>query len=58
MGTDEEMMCVVCVSVTEGGIVVMDVFWRRFCDNMICGRVIYLSCVGQGCDEEVSLQRY
>ena len=21
-----------CVGVTEGGIVVMDVFWRRFCN--------------------------
>ena len=30
----EDMMCVVCVDVTEG-IVVMDVFWRRLCVSMI-----------------------
>ena len=24
-------MCLVCVDVTEGGIVVMDVFWRQLC---------------------------
>ena len=29
VGAVEEMMCVVCVDVTRGGIVVMDVFWRR-----------------------------
>ena len=31
MGAVEEMMCVECVYVTEGGIVVVDVFWRRLC---------------------------
>ena len=36
VGAVEEMMCVVCASVTGGGvIVVMDVIWRRFCVNMI-----------------------
>ena len=35
VGAVEEMMCVVCVDVTEGGIVVMDVFWRRLCVSMI-----------------------
>ena len=33
-GCSEEMMCIVCVSVT-GGIVVMDEFWRRLCVSMI-----------------------
>ena len=37
----EAMMCVVCVDVTEG-IVVMDVFWRRLCVSMIWGREICL----------------
>ena len=43
----------------RGGIVVMDVIWRRLCVNMTWGRVIYLFWVGRGCDEwdgEVSLQ--
>ena len=31
MGAVEEMMCVVCVECYRGGIVVMDVFWRRLC---------------------------
>ena len=35
VGAVEEMMCVVCVDVTEGGIVVMDVFWRQLCVSMI-----------------------
>ena len=34
MGAVEEMMCVVCVSVTEGGIVVIDVIWRRLLHQM------------------------
>ena len=34
VGAVEEMMCVVCVDV-RGGIVVMDVIWRRLCVNMI-----------------------
>ena len=42
-----EMVCVVCVSY-KGGIVVMDVIWRRLCVNMIRGRVIYLFRVWQG----------
>ena len=34
VGAVEEMMCVVCVDVTEGHSV-MDVFWRRLCVSMI-----------------------
>ena len=40
----------------RGGLVVMDVIWRRLCVSMIGGREIW---VWQGCDEcgdEVSLQ--
>ena len=48
VGAVVEMMCVVCVSY-KGGIVVMDVIWRRLCVNMIRGRVIYLFRVWQGC---------
>ena len=51
-------VCRVC-GCYRGGIVVMDVFWRRICVSMIWGREIYLFWVGQGCDEwfgEVSLQ--
>ena len=43
-------MCRVC-EFYRGGIEVMDVIWRRLCVNMTRGRVIYLFCVGQGCDE-------
>ena len=32
----------------RGGIVVMDVIWRRLCVGMIYGRVIYLSELGVG----------
>ena len=42
----------------RGSILVMDVFWRRFCVSMIWGKVIYLFWVGQWWDEwggEVSL---
>ena len=59
VGAVEEMMCVVCVDGYIGGIVVMDVFWRRLCVSMIWGREICLFWAGQGCDEwggEVSLQ--
>ena len=35
VGAVEEMMCGVNVSGTKGGIVVMDVIWRRLCVNMI-----------------------
>ena len=38
----EEMVCVMCVGVAEGGIVVMDVIWRRLCVSMIWGREICL----------------
>ena len=51
-------MCRVC-GCYRGGIVVMDVFWRRLCVSIIWGREICLFWVGQGCDEwggEVSLQ--
>ena len=51
-------VCRVC-ECSRGGLVVMDVSWRRLCVCMIWGRVIYLFWVGQGCDEwgwEVSLQ--
>ena len=51
-------VCHVC-ECYRGGIMVMDVIWRRLCVTMIWGRVIYLFWVGQGCDEwggEVSLQ--
>ena len=34
VGAVEEMMCVVC-GCYRGGIVVMDVFWRRLCVSMI-----------------------
>ena len=34
VGAVEQMMCVVCVDV-RGGIVVMDMFWRRLCVSMI-----------------------
>ena len=55
-----EEMCVVCVDVTEGGIVVMDVFWRRLCVSMILrkGRFV-CSELGKGATSEggeVSLQ--
>ena len=51
-------VCRVC-GCYRGGIVVMDVFWRRLCVSMIWGREICLFWAGQGCDEwggEVSLQ--
>ena len=36
MGEVEEIMCVVCeCECYRGGIVVMDVIWRRLCVNMI-----------------------
>ena len=35
VGAVEEMICVVCVDVTEWGMVVMDVFWRQLCVSMI-----------------------
>ena len=38
VGAVEEMKCIVCMD--EGGIVVMDVIWRRLCVSMILGRVI------------------
>ena len=50
-------VCRVC-GCYRGGIVVMDVFWRRLCVCMIWGREICLFWAGQGCDEwggEVSL---
>ena len=40
-------VCCVCISY-KGGIVVMDVSWRRLCVSMILQRVIYLFRVGQG----------
>ena len=43
-------VCRVC-GCYRGGIVVMDVFWRRLCVRMIWGREICFFCVGQGCDE-------
>ena len=51
-------VCRVC-GCYRGGIVVMDVFWRRLCVSMIWGREICLFWAGQECDEwggEVSLQ--
>ena len=39
-------MCRVC-ECYRGGIVVMDVFWRWLCGNMICGRVIICSELGK-----------
>ena len=35
VGAVEDMICVVCVSVTKGGIVVIDVIWRGLCVNII-----------------------
>ena len=38
VGAVEEMICVVCLSVKEGGgwwVVVMDVYWRPLCVSMI-----------------------
>ena len=35
----------------RGGIVVMDVIWRRICVCMILGRIMPLFWVEQGCDE-------
>ena len=53
-------LCMSCVCrCYRGGIVLMDVIWRRLCVGMILGRVIYLYRVRQGCDEsggELSLQ--
>ena len=43
-------MCRLC-ECYRGGILVMDVIWRRLCVNIIWGRVNYLFCVGKGCDE-------
>ena len=43
-------VCRVC-GCHRGGIVVMDVFWRRLCVSMIWGRDICLFWAGQGCDE-------
>ena len=43
-------VCRVC-GCYRGGIVVMDVFWRRLCVSMIWGREICLFWAGQGCDE-------
>ena len=41
--------CVTCVcECYRGGILVMDVFWRRLCISMIWGRVIYLFWLGKG----------
>ena len=42
-------VCRVC-GCCRGGIVVMDVIWRRLCVSMIWGREICLFWVGQGCD--------
>ena len=53
-----DRVCHVC-GCYRGGIVVMDVIWRRLCVSLIWGRDIYLFWVGQGGDEwcgEVSLQ--
>ena len=35
VGAVEEMMYVMCVTVTEEGIVVMDVFWRQLCITIL-----------------------
>ena len=35
-GAVEDMMCVGVCGCYRGGIVVMDVFWRRLCVSMIC----------------------
>ena len=36
----------------RGGIVVMDVIWRRLCVRMILGRMIYLFSVGKDVTSE------
>ena len=35
-------MCLCMCGFDIGGIVVMDVIWRRLCVSMILGRVVYL----------------
>ena len=40
----------------KGGIVVMDVIWRRLCVSMIWGRVIYL--LGKGATSEAGKYMY
>ena len=45
-----DAVCRVC-GCYRGGIVVMDVFWRRLCVSVIWGRKICLFWVGHGCDE-------
>ena len=43
VGAVVETMCVVCVcECYKGGIMVMDVIWRRLCVSIIWERVIYL----------------
>ena len=44
-------MCRVC-GCYIGGIVVMDVIWRRLCVSMICGREICFSELGKGATSE------
>ena len=47
-----QRICVLCVcECYKGGIVVIDVIWRRLCVNMIWERVICLFWVGQWWDE-------
>ena len=45
-------MCRVCECYRGGGIVVMDVIWRRLCVSILRGRVIYLSELGMGAMSE------
>ena len=47
VGAVDEMMWVVCVSVTEGALVVKEVIWSQLCVSMILGLFIYCPELGK-----------